>query len=256
MGGLSILRALRRALPQAPVLYVADSGHAPYGERSAAYVIERSRIVATHLIEEGAVGLVVACNTATAIAVPTLRDAWRGTPIVGVEPGVKPAAAGTRNGRIGVMATPATLASERFRQLLRSQAGGAQVFAQACPGLAALIERGDLDAPDLRFAIEEHTRPLREAAVDTVVLGCTHYAFVHEPIAAAMGADVQIIDTADAVARHAANTLSRLLPPAGTAAAARLQTTGSPQALRRFAAAWLPFDCCVEALARGAAVMR
>lgn len=253
VGGLSILRALRRVLPQAPVLYVADSGHAPYGERSPAYVLERSRIVAAHLVEESAVGLVIACNTATAIAAQALRDEWPGVPIVGVEPGVKPAAAGTRNGRIGVMATPATLASEKFRRLLQSQAGGAQVFPQGCPGLARLIERGDLDAPDLQAAIDEHTRPLRAAAVDTVVLGCTHYAFVHDLIAAAMGTEVQIIDTAEAVARHAANTLGGLLPPAGAAAAARLRTTGSPQTLQRIASAWLPFDCCVAPLTGHAA---
>ncbi len=256
VGGLSILRALRRVLPQAPVLYVADSGHAPYGERTPAYVLGRSRIVAAHLIEEGAVGLVVACNTATAIAVQALRDEWPGTPIIGVEPGVKPAAAGTRNGRIGVMATPATLASEKFRRLLQSQAGGAQVFSQACPGLARLIERGDLDASDLRTAIEEHTRPLREAAVDTVVLGCTHYAFVHDLIAAAMGAEVQIIDTAEAVARHAANTLAELLPPPAGDAVAKLRTTGSPRTLQRIASAWLPFECCVAPLAGNAAVMQ
>lgn len=245
VGGLSILRALRHALPLAPLLYVADSAHAPYGERSDEYVLGRSRHVASHLLEQGALGLVVACNTATAIAAQTLRDEWPGVAIVGVEPGVKPAAASTRNGRIGVMATPATLASEKFQRLLKTQARSTQVFPQACPGLARLIERGDLNSPELHAAIDQHTKPLRDADVDTVVLGCTHYAFVHDLIAAAMGEKVRIIDTAEAVARHAAHTLRRLLP-AGPAPSARLQTTGSTEALRRIASAWLAFACVVE----------
>src|SRR5438105_3424883 len=121
VGGLSVLQALHRRAPHARLLYVADSGHAPYGERDVAFVAERSRRIVAHLIAEGAGGIVVACNTATAAAVNELRTRWREVPIVGVEPGLKPAAASTRNGRVGVMATAGTLASERFAALLQAQ---------------------------------------------------------------------------------------------------------------------------------------
>lgn len=247
VGGLSVLRALHGQWPQAPLLYVADSGHAPYGERSPAYVLARSRHIMDHLRREGAVGMVIACNTATAIAVQALRADHPDFPIIGVEPGLKPAVQATRNGRIGVMATPGTLASDKFARLVASQAQGVVVVPRPCPGLARLIEDGDLQAPALLAAIEEHAAALREAEVDTVVLGCTHYPFVHAQIQAAMGPQVQIIDTADAVARHATRSLQgRVL--AGDAPA-RLQTTGDPERLRAIGAAWLPFGHVVEALA-------
>ncbi|WP_372528954.1 glutamate racemase [Piscinibacter sp.] len=252
VGGLSVLRELRTQLPSAPLLYVADSGHAPYGERSDAYVIERSRHIALHLRAQGAIGIVVACNTATAIAVRHLRELMPELPIVGVEPGLKPAVAATRNGRIGVLATPGTLASEKFQRLLQAQAG-VTVLARPCPGLARLIEQGDLAAPALRAAIEAHCAALRAADVDTVVLGCTHYAFIRDHIEAAMGAQVRIIDTAHAVARHTVRTLAGRFAdpgPAGakSSAVTRLQTTGEPQRLREIASAWLAFPCTVEGI--------
>lgn len=244
VGGLSVLRALRARAPRAPLLYLADSAHAPYGERTPAYVLDRSRRILAHLRGQGATGLVIACNTATAIAVAVLREEAPDFPIVGVEPGLKPAAAGTRNGRIGVMATPGTLASEKFARLVASQAAGRVVVPRPCPGLARLIEQGDLQAQALQAAIAEHTGALREAGVDTVVLGCTHYAFVHDAIQAAMGPDVRIVDTAEAVARHAVSRLQ-----VGDAdAVPRLQTTGDPDRLRAVARAWLPFDVTVEAV--------
>ncbi len=247
VGGLSVLRSLRVEMPDAPLLYVADSAHAPYGERSDAYVLERSRHIMDHLIAQGAIGLVIACNTATAIAVKEMRASRPGFPIIGVEPGIKPAVAATRNGRVGVMATPGTIASAKFQALMAAQAADVEVIAQPCPGLARLIEEGDLHSARLRDAVMEHTATLRAANVDTVVLGCTHYPFVHHLIAEAMRPDVLIIDTADAVARHARNTLARLLPTQADAFV-RLQTTGDVERLRTIAAAWLPFLCTVEAM--------
>ncbi len=247
VGGLSVLRALQRAAPHVPLLYLADSAHAPYGERGEEYVLARSNRIASHLVAQGAAGLVLACNTATAIAVRTLRERWPALPVIGVEPGLKPAAAATRNGRIGVLATTGTLSSDRYRQLLHAQPASVQVVPHACPGLARLIEQGNLEAPALVHAIEQHCAALREAQVDTVVLGCTHYAFVHELIQAAMGPQVQIIDTAEAVARHALHRLGGLWTRGPEMAAVRLQTTGSPQALRDIAAGWLSFECHVEA---------
>lgn len=256
VGGLSVLRALRAQLPDAPMHYVADSGHAPYGERSDRHVLTRSRRIAAHLFDQGAQVLVIACNTATAVAAAALRDAWPGHPIVGVEPGLKPALALTRNGRIGVMATSATLRSDKFRRLLDTHARGHSVLLQPCPGLAAAIERGQLDDPRLLALIDRFTRPLREAGVDTVVLGCTHYPFVRDAIQAALGRDVQVVDTADAVARH---TVTRLLGEAaartetGPLAPSRivLQTSGDVTLLRRIAAHWLDFPTDVAALPPG-----
>jgi len=250
VGGLSVLRALHQQLPRAPLLYVADSGHAPYGERSEEFIVERSTRIAEHLLAQGASTLVVACNTATAVAVRQLRERWPGRAIVGVEPGLKPAAALTRNGRIGVMATPGTLASDKFRLLVQAQPAQLHFVLQPCPGLAGLIEQGELDAPALRQAIGEHTRPLIAAGVDTVVLGCTHYSFVRRHIKAALGPDVQIVDTAEPVARQAARLAARVVP-AVAAPSIRLQTTGEVERLRAIAQAWLPFGCEVEGVGGG-----
>jgi glutamate racemase len=243
LGGLSVLRAVHRQLPQAPLRYLADSANAPYGDRSEAFIVERSQRMARHLVAQGAKLLVVACNTATAAAVANLRERWPALPIVGVEPGLKPAVAATRNGRIGVLATTGTLRSEKFRQLLARQGDAVQITAQPCPGLADLIERGALDTPELRAMVERCCAPLREAGVDTVVLGCTHYPFVQHLIADAMGPQVQIIDTADAVARRAV----QLWQARGAADAAGdvvpLETTGDVASLQRAAANWLPFSC-------------
>jgi glutamate racemase len=253
VGGLSVLRSLRLQLAQAPLLYVADSAHAPYGERSDAYVLDRSRRIMEYLMAQGAIGLVIACNTATAVAVKELRARWPEFPIIGVEPGIKPAVAMTRSGRVGVMATPKTIASEKFQALMKAQGAGAQIVAQPCPGLARLIEEGDLNSPQMREAVREHTAPLRAAGVDTVVLGCTHYPFVRHLIEEAMGPGVQIVDTADAVARHAKNTLQNRLP-LDSAPTVVLQTTGDVERLKAIAAAWLTFPCVVEPMIDSAAV--
>jgi len=238
LGGLSVLRALRDQLPRVPLLYLADSAYAPYGERSTEFLTERSLTIGQYLMDQGAALLVVACNTATTQAVAALRARWPDLPIVGVEPGVKPAAAATRNGRIGVLATTATVRSERFKYLVNSYAAGHQVVAQACPGLVELIERGELDSPALRDLVGRYCEPLRQADVDTVVLGCTHYPFIRPLFQQAVGSEVLIVDTEAAIARQAA----RLWPgPAGeaTTGSLRLSTTGSVELLTRFATACL-----------------
>jgi glutamate racemase len=246
VGGLSVLQALHRRLPGVRLAYLADSGHAPYGERDVGFVVDRSRRIVEHLLADGATGIVVACNTATAAAVRALRERWPDVPIVGVEPGLKPAAAATRNGKVGVMATGGTLASDRYAALLRQQPPHVRFIAQPCPGLARLIEDGDLDAPALVDAVARHAAPLKDAGVDTVVLGCTHYGFVKHHLAGFFGADVHIVDTADAVARHAA---TRMSTPHEGSGEVRLQTTGDVARLRRIASAWLPFACSVEGIA-------
>jgi len=205
VGGLTVLKAISHAAPDAALAYLADSAHAPYGERSAAFIIERCLAIAEHLfVQRGATALVVACNTATAHAVRSLRARWPQHPIVGIEPGIKPAVAASRNGRIGVLATPATIASARYQVLLAKHARHAQVFNQACPGLADLIEAGALDGKALRALVEQCCAPLRQAGVDTVLMGCTHYPLIQPLLQTALGPQVHLLDIESAVAQRAA----------------------------------------------------
>jgi glutamate racemase len=247
LGGLSVLSVLHRTLPEHPLHYVADSAHAPYGERSDEYVAARTLAIGGHLVASGARLIVVACNTATAVAVAALRERWPEIPVVGVEPAIKPAVKTSASGRIGVMATPTTLRSAKFQRLLDTHGGSAAIVLQPCPGLAGQIERGDLDAPDMVAMIETFCAPLREARVDTVVLGCTHYPFVRHHIQAAMGEGVTLIDTAWPVSRQAARLLGVTPTDATSHAPVTLQTTGDVEHLRSVVSRWLDFPCTVSA---------
>jgi glutamate racemase len=228
IGGLSVAREIRRALPHEHLLYVADSAWVPYGDRGDDEVRARTLAGGRWLQERGAKVLVVACNTASGAALELLREHLT-IPVVGLEPAVKPAVAASRNGRVGVMATVGTLRSARYARLVENYANGSRVLSQPCPGLADLIEDGHLDDDLLRARLAEYAAPLTEAGVDTVVLGCTHYPFVREQIAAALGPGVQIVDSGPAIARQAA----RVLREAGAleaegAGSLRLLTTGDP----------------------------
>lgn len=246
LGGLSMLEALRHQVPEASVDYVADSGFAPYGERSDDFIMNRCRVVTEALLARGAELIVVACNTATAVAIRELRHAWPKTPFIGVEPGIKPAITASASGRIGVLATPMTLASQKFRDLVDTHADGAQLTLQPCPGLAAEIEKGALDTPALRDLVARFCAPLQQADVDTVVLGCTHYPLIRPLFIQAMPTEVQILDTAAAVARHARRLAQVIHPPGSTDAGVRapqelirLWTTGDPLHLQEVARCWL-----------------
>lgn len=245
VGGLSLLRALRRRLPHAPLHYVADSAYAPYGERSEAEIRDRSLRIAAHLLREGAAMLVVACNTATAAAVEALRTRWPQIPVVGIEPGLKPALAASGAGPVGVMATSTTLRSDRFRALLAREAGDRHVHLQACTGLADAIERLDPGDAALAALIERHCAPLREAGVTAVALGCTHYPLVGAQIGRALGAGVLVIDTSDAVADQVLRRLGALPSPMHLSMTAAgevlLETTGDPARLQSVASRWLDF---------------
>ena len=195
VGGLSVAREIRSILPAEDLLYVADTAHCPYGDRPLEEVRARSLAVGRYLERAGARLVVAACNTASGAALEQLRQAVT-VPVVGLEPAVKTGAALTRNGKVGVMATAGTLASARFARLVRDHANGVEVIPQACPGLADLVEEGHFDGERLQACLEQVTQPLRRAGVDTVVLGCTHYAFISEAIGRVLGPAVQLVDSA------------------------------------------------------------
>lgn len=238
VGGLSVLTAIRRVLPRVPLRYVADAAYAPYGERPDGQILERSRRITAHLRARGARVIVVACNTATAVAIDVLREEHPGLRFVGVEPGILPALALSARRRIAVMATEATLRSARFQALVAREAGAAWVHRQPCHGLAAAIEHCSPDDPALLAVVERHARAVREADVDAVALGCTHYPFVRDAIARVLGSGVTIVDTAQAVASQTARLWSGVQAAHATDAACVLETTGDPTVLTTFVARW------------------
>lgn len=212
VGGLSVLKHVRQQLPAAAWLYFADSLHAPYGAQTPTYIIERSRSMTRFLLAQGAQAIVVACNTATAAAIKMLRQEFS-VPIVGMEPAVKPAAAATRSGVVGVLATTGTLKSAQFAALLEHYGKNIQVVTQGCVGLVECIERGELDSAATRRLVRQYVVPLLEADADTIVLGCTHYPFVKTLIAEVAGPEVVLIDTGAAVARQLQRRLLELSVP-------------------------------------------
>jgi glutamate racemase len=233
VGGLSVLREIRRELPAEDLVYVADSGYAPYGDRPAGHVQSRAVAIVEFLIAQRAKAIVVACNTATGIAVDALRANFD-LPIVAIEPAVKPAAAETRSGVVGVLATTQTLASEKFIKLLKTHAGRTQVLSQSCSGLVEQVEAGDLTGPDTRTLVEQCVRPLVENGADTIVLGCTHYPFLRPLIQEAAGAGVTLIDPAVPVARelHRRLRAQGLLTQETRRGTEQFWTTGSAEQVR------------------------
>ena len=231
VGGLSVLRAVHARLPYASFIYLGDGAYAPYGQRTTAQVIARCESVVEHLIEHGARLIVVACNTATVLAIAALRERWPTLHFVGVEPGIKPAIAATRSRRIAVMATSATVASARVQQLIRHHAAGTFVHLQACPGLATAIENGVIDGTELHEVLASCCASVRDADVDTVVLGCTHYPFVADHIRQLLDPGVTLIDTATAIAQRVASLWEPQAAPRA-APSVRLQNTGTTQTMR------------------------
>lgn len=205
LGGLSVLNAIHCDLPFEDLLYVADSRHAPYGDKTDDFILDRSLAIGQWLIGHGAKALVVACNTATATAVQALRARYD-IPIVGIEPGLKPATLETVNGHIAVLATPSTLASGRYARLLaRIQAFAPHVrfVSAAGTGWVERVEAGDLSSPATIETVRRVIEPLLRDGADTLVLGCTHYPFLRYAISK-VAPGVRIVDTAPAIAREIA----------------------------------------------------
>lgn len=251
IGGLSVLKALRAEMPHEHFIYIADSGHAPYGERNVAHALERSRAITRYLISQNVKALVMACNTATAAAIHLLRAEHPGLALIGVEPALKPAMTLSQTGRIGVMATRSTLASAKFQALLTGQAGQADFVLQPCDGLADAIERsaGTGDTTETIALCDRYMGAMglfgtEQGQIDTLVLGCTHYPFASDYLRALLGAGVQIIDNGEAIARQTRRLLhttashenSPVPSPPGQVS---LFTTGQPQTLQAAAGRWL-----------------
>ncbi|WP_040695447.1 glutamate racemase [Nodosilinea nodulosa] len=215
VGGLSVLHAIRAALPHEDLCYVADSGHVPYGTKTPEYLQQRSTALTEFLLTQGIKALVVACNTATVAAVKHLRSQYS-IPIIAVEPGIKAAASITKTGAIGVIATAATLESFQFMSLIERFGSDIKILQQACPHLVKQVEDGDLTSPATRTIIQHYTEPLLAADIDALVLGCTHYPFLRPLIDEVVGSEVTIIDTGSAIARQVLKVLTgqNLLNPA------------------------------------------
>jgi glutamate racemase len=214
LGGLSVLRAVRMLLPGEDIVYLADSGHAPYGERDDDFIADRSIAIGDWLLRQGAKALVVACNTATAQAVHLLRECTS-VPVVGVEPGLKPAAMRSTSGVAGVLATAATLRSDKFRRLLAGYQAQCRFICQPGHGLVEAIERGETDSVELLALLERYLAPMLADGADTLVLGCTHYSFIDSAIRQVAGDRLTLIDTSAAIAQQLARLLTErsLLAP-------------------------------------------
>ena len=211
IGGLSVLKALRALMPEQDYVYLADSAYAPYGERDADYVLARSQVCLQSLLDAGCGVIVVACNTATALAARALREAYPDLPIIGIEPAIKPAARVTRNGHVGVLATQGTLASSKFIALcdaVKAANPQIQIHTFAPDGLALAIETQD--AAQIELVSIKACKAMLDAECDTVVLGCTHYPLIADVLQAKLEAGCRLIDPADAVALR-----TRALLPAG-----------------------------------------
>jgi glutamate racemase len=209
VGGISVLQHIHALLPNEHLLYVADSKHAPYGNKTPQQIQSRCFEITDFLIQKGAKAIVVACNTATAAAIDEMRAKYS-LPIFGMEPAVKPAAEASKNGIIGVLATVGTLKSAQFAGLLESYGRNVEVVTQACVGLVECIERGELNTEHTINLLKQYCHPLLDEGADTIVLGCTHYPLVKARIQEIVGDGVTLIDTGAAVAKHLQNRLNAM----------------------------------------------
>jgi glutamate racemase len=230
VGGLSVLKAIRRKRPTVNFIYIADSGNAPYGNRSPDFIEHRASRIAEVLVGSGVQIVVIACNTATAVAVSRLRSQLS-VPVVAMEPGIKPAVALTKTGVIGVLATERTLESDAIERLCREFGQGVKILLRPCPGLAELVERGEVSTDHTREYLREIVLPLTAQGADTLVLGCTHYAFLEPLIRDIAGPKVSIVEPSEAVARQVILQLDNEDTPAKSGLAGRemFLTTGVPE---------------------------
>lgn len=229
VGGLSVLREIRDQFPREDLIYIADQIHVPYGTRSRQQVLEYSEGIIRFLIREGVKIIVLACNTASAVALADLRKKYPDLPFVGMEPAVKPAAEETSTGVVGVLATPATFQGDLYASTVEKFARGVKVLQNTCPGLVDQIESGKIDHPRTREILQKALDPMLKQNVDKVVMGCTHYPFVIPIIKEIVGDQVRVIDPAPAVARQTGRLLeSYSLEANGENGSVVFHSTGDP----------------------------
>jgi glutamate racemase len=251
LGGLSVLRAVRAALPHEPLVYVADSLYAPYGERDDDFIVDRTMAIGEWLVARGAKALVVACNTATAQSIAFVRE-HLSIPLIGVEPGVKPAAALSKTRVVGVLATAVTLRSLRFQALLDRHAADCRFLCQPGHGLVQAVERCDTRSPELMALLAGYLQPMLDAGADTLVLGCTHYPFLDEAIRSIAGDRLQIVDTSVAIARQLERQLDLhglRAAPGDSAPLPQFFSTADGESQRQLAATLLGIDARVHHVA-------
>ena len=233
-GGLSVYRELIKVLPQERYLFFADNAHCPYGEKTPEYIQDRGRAITEILLGMGADIIVVACNTATAAAIATLRAEYPDVPFIGMEPAVKPAALGTRSGVIGVLATAGTLKGSKYLNTRGRYADDVKIVEHVGQGFVELVENGILDGPEAESTVRASLQPLLDAGADTIVLGCTHYPFLQPVIERLAGPDVKVIDPAPAVARQTVRVLQERGIPFGEGPfSIDLFFSGEPDSLQR-----------------------
>jgi len=219
IGGLTVAKAIRQALPSERLLYFGDGAHVPYGERSTAQIQDFSKAITDFLLERGSKLVVVACNTASAAALSSLREQLPAVHFIGMEPAVKPAVAHTRTGVVGVIATVSTMQSAVFASVVERFGQGVEVIQQACPGLVRQIEAGAFDTPRTEQMLRGWLEPMLDRGIDALVLGCTHYPMVQPLIERIVGPEVRVIDPAPAIARrveHVLHEQHRLATTTGT----------------------------------------
>lgn len=231
VGGLTVLTEIRRLLPTADLLYLADQGRAPYGVRSLDEVAAIAEQASGWLLDRGADMITIACNTASAAALHRLRARHPEVPFVGMEPAVKPAAVRTGTGVIGVVATAATFQGELFASVVQRHAQGATVLTQACPTWVDLVEAAVIDGKTARSGVESCLAPILQGGADTLVLGCTHFGYLVPLIEEVAGPGLTIIDPAPAVARQ----VGRVTPSAEGEGTLQLATSGDPERFERVA---------------------
>ena len=252
-GGLSVLREIASLLPNEKYVYFSDNAHCPYGEKTPEYIQNRSRIITQTLLDKGADIIVVACNTATAAAIKTLREEFP-VKFIGMEPAVKPAALGTRTGVIGVLATAGTLKGSKYLKTKGNYQDNCKIVEAVGKGFVELVEAGKLDGPEVIETVSASLRPLLDAGADTIVLGCTHYPFLLPVMQKIAGAEIRFIDPAPAVARHLIYVMVQeglLDEHSATAVLAKVVKTAEDAALGKSEPAKVAEGTSVELLTSG-----
>lgn len=243
VGGLTVLQAVRRRLPNENLIYLGDTARVPYGTKSRATVERYAVEDAAFLVEKGVKLIVVACNTASAMSRERLRREFDTLFLTVLGPGARAAARVTRNGRVGVIATEATIESGAYAQGIREASGvrPVEVFSQACPLFVSLVEEGEVDSEITRLVAEKYLAPLRAQQIDTLVLGCTHYPLLKPVLAEVMGEGVTLVDSAEAVATEVETLLGEkgLLNPQTEAGSNEFYVTDAAQRFHRIAARFL-----------------